>query len=743
MNPKDPALRLDDRFTHLVSVGDAVLLVGDEDGLLLESPVVGDVVRLVDGGRPATAIAEALADLHPPEWVHFVLLKMEREGLLHPVSRMGGVPRGPERPLEYDESERSLAGRLQATWAERGNREAVPFGPEAASCLGRTALLTDDYLLPELEERRAAAVPVGEPCLLVRLGPREVWVGPWILPGTTPCVFCLQERLRVNLMARAFLHASPKADTGSGARIERLEREIPLSVFLTLARALPGEDGPLRTPGRLRVLSTADAGENLHPVHRLPHCSQCGAGDVQPPGARIHLQPVPCASPSAGGYRSREPEETLSILEPLVSPLTGVVRYVRKVPVECAEQVHVYTASHAHSYHASNLRTLRSDRRDHSGGKGMADLDARVSAMCEAVERFSSIHRGTEEARVAHLSDLGPEGVHPNELLLFSESQYRERETWNAKQRGGLQWVPEPYQDELIEWSSARSLVSGETRWVPSAAVFLGFSGKGRRFCRGDSNGLASGNCLEEAILQGFLELAERDGVALWWYNRARVPAVDLGTFPDPRVAQMQALYPKLGRELWALDLTTDMAIPTFVAFSAKIDGSAEDIIFGFGAHLDAQISMLRALAELNQMLPTIERTPEERRRQLMPDFEDAIRWWETATIEGHPYLLPDPGCPATSFFDFGTPAFPDLLSAIDGSGDGHPGARPDPSGRRLSGGPDLGARTETFLEEAGAREVVCGAPSPRLDRHGPVGTRPESCVDVCMISFATRLVIN
>ena len=29
-------------------------------------------------------------------------------------------------------------------------------------------------------------------------------------------------------------------------------------------------------------------------------------------------------------------------------------------------------------------------------------------------------------------------------------------------------------------------------------------------------------------MLQGFLELVERDAVALWWYNRTRQPAVDL-----------------------------------------------------------------------------------------------------------------------------------------------------------------------------------------------------------------------
>ncbi|MFH1609086.1 MAG: TOMM precursor leader peptide-binding protein, partial [Candidatus Bipolaricaulota bacterium] len=624
MSPREPALRLDDGFTHLVSMGGAVLLVGDDAGLLLESPLVGDVVRLVDGRRTAVDIAQALGEAHRPEFVHLVLLKMEREGLLRSVA-----PDGVDRPASvlpgvFGEAARSLADRLRMAWANRGPRAVVLCRLEAGSAAAPSVILADDYLNPALEEVRSAAAHAGEACLLARPGSTQLWVGPAVLPGKTPCVACLQERLRINLLARAFLHAPSDARSDAEARIERLDRDVPYTTFLRLARTLLEEEATLEDPGRLRVLTVGEGTEEAHAVYRLPHCPACGEPGLGPPAAKISLRPVPFVSRSGGGYRAKDPSETFQALAPLVSPLTGVIRYVRKVPVEAPGQVHVYTASHAHSYGASNLRTLRSDRRDHSGGKGMEDLDARVSAMCEAVERFSSVYRGTEEVRIAPLSDLGTAAVHPNELLLFSEAQFRGREAWNLEHRGGMQWVPEPYRDETIEWSPARSLVSGETLWVPSAALYLGFAGEGRRYCKGDSNGLASGNCLEEAILQGFLELVERDGVALWWYNRARLPAVDLGSFPDPRVAETQALYLKLSRDLWALDLTSDLAIPTFVALSARRQEGAEDIIFGFGAHLDPQIALLRALAELNQMLPTIERSPQERRRQLMPDFEEA-----------------------------------------------------------------------------------------------------------------------
>jgi ribosomal protein S12 methylthiotransferase accessory factor len=326
--------------------------------------------------------------------------------------------------------------------------------------------------------------------------------------------------------------------------------------------------------------------------------------------------------------------------------------------------VHVYTASHSHHYHATTVRAVKNDRRDHSGGKGMTDLDARVSALCEALERFSAVRRGQEPTRTARRSEMGPHALSPNELMLFSQRQFEAREESNAGESGGFHWVPEPYDDERIEWSQARSLVSGEVWWVPSAFIFLGFKGEGGRFCKGDSNGLAGGNCLEEAILQGYLEVVERDAVALWWYNRASLPGVDLEGLRDPFVDALIEYYPSVGRTLWALDLTTDLRVPCFVALSA-LNGEGRDIIFGFGAHLDARIALRRALTEVNQMLPTVLRTPEERRRQLLPDFADAIHWWESESLQTQPYLLPGDDLPPRILAEYSDPTTHDLREIV------------------------------------------------------------------------------
>ena len=149
-----------------------------------------------------------------------------------------------------------------------------------------------------------------------------------------------------------------------------------------------------------------------------------------------------------------------------------------------------------------------------------------------------------------------------------------------------------------------------------------------------DSNGCAAGNTLEEAIVQGFLELVERDAYAIWWYNRLQRPELDLGQFDDSYVRDLQNQLAQTGRRLWVLDVSSDLGIPTFAAVTHWMQNGRENIEFGSGAHFDARIALLRALTELNQFLSL----------GLMGGGTGEKSSLDGATplrLEDHPYLTP------------------------------------------------------------------------------------------------------
>jgi oxazoline/thiazoline synthase len=297
---------------------------------------------------------------------------------------------------------------------------------------------------------------------------------------------------------------------------------------------------------------------------------------------------------------------------------------------------------HVSRHESLDFDFLHASLRSASGGKGKEATQASASALCEAIERYSGVFQG-DEARVrARLKALGNAGIRPNSCMLFSERQFKNRARWNTT-GSWCDWVPEPFnEDQEIEWSPAWSLTYSERRWLPTAYCYSGYSRKySAWFARADSNGCAAGCTKEEAVLQGFLELVERDAVALWWYNRLKKPAVDLASFQDPYFQELQAYYNTLHRDLWVLDVTSDLAIPTFAAISRQRDREVEDVILGFGAHLDPHLAILRALTEVNQSLPA---TPSD-----IWDAEDssfnsehkALAWLKTATLENQPYLAP------------------------------------------------------------------------------------------------------
>jgi oxazoline/thiazoline synthase len=403
--------------------------------------------------------------------------------------------------------------------------------------------------------------------------------------------------------------------------------------------------------GCVVAVNTISLEKRRHMLVRRPQCEHCGDPTAFASGqaAPIALQSRKKMFTIDGGHRTLSPEETLKKLEHHISPITGIVHTLQPTTPWMEEHSLVLSYVTGHNFiHASKDYTwdmdfLQATLRDASAGKGRHSTQAKASALCEAIERYSGVFQGDEARIRARLKDFGGAAIHPRDCMLFSETQLKDREAWNAV-GSPSSWVPEPFEDtQEIEWSPVWSLTHGEPRYVPTAYCYYGYSRKHHSwFARADSNGCAAGHSKEEAILQGFMELIERDCVALWWYNRLQKPAIDLSSFSEPYFQELQVFYQALHRDLWVLDITNDFNIPTFAAISCRNDKEVEDILLGFGTHFDPYIALLRALTEVNQLLPAVPScSPVQDGQYLVPDPE-AISWWKTATRGNQPYLMPD-----------------------------------------------------------------------------------------------------
>jgi ribosomal protein S12 methylthiotransferase accessory factor len=153
----------------------------------------------------------------------------------------------------------------------------------------------------------------------------------------------------------------------------------------------------------------------------------------------------------------------------------------------------------------------------------------------------------------------------------------------------------------------------------------------------------------------------ERDAVALWWYNRLRKPGVSWETFGEPYFIDLVRHYQTLGRETWALDLTSDLGIPAFAAVSRRPAAPEERILFGLGCHLDPRIALQRAFAEMNQMLSLAQ---DDESKLVIGDSE-TLCWLKTSTLASQPYMAPDGTIPNKRREDYTSLCTGDLLEDI------------------------------------------------------------------------------
>jgi oxazoline/thiazoline synthase len=665
-------------------VGDEGIFLLYEGGYAtLSGKLYSRLARLIDGEHTPEEIADLLDGQHSAPEVYYGLGHLEQRGFI--TTAADELPLNVSAywdalRLDGADAAHSLADAtvtltaLDESAAPAFTAALAGLGVRTVDADGFSVVLTNDYARAELATINREQIAAGKPWLLAKLTGTGVWLGPIFRPHQTGCWECLVQRLRTNRVVEGFLMEQSGADqpfeTSRGWLPTTLNAAANLAAT-EVAKWLAGR-APEALDGALVTLNTVTLATERHVLTRRPQCPACGTPEQFAEPARIALQSRPKRYTADGGHRILFPEQTFERLEPHVSPITGVITALTRNDTGENPLIHSYVAGHNFARAYPDLRTLRQSLRTMAGGKGTTDIQAKVSAMGEAIERYAGVFRGDEPRIQGSLTSLGDKAIDPRKLLLYSDEQYRTRQA-SYKAADRFHTVPAPFDpDAVIDWTPVWSMVDNTFKYVPTAYCFYNYASAvgiplDKTICYADSNGSAAGNTLEEAILQGFMEVVERDCVALFWYNMIQRPAVDLDSFDDPYFRLLQEHFRNSKRDLWVIDITNDLGIPTFCGVTWRTDrgDKPQELVVGFGAHFDARLAVLRALTECNQFLAGFERFGETDHRYA--GFEPlAVEWWKTATLANQPYLTPDPKAPKRTLADYGRPGSNDLRDDVE-----------------------------------------------------------------------------
>lgn len=226
------------------------------------------------------------------------------------------------------------------------------------------------------------------------------------------------------------------------------------------------------------------------------------------------------------------------------------------------------------------------------GGKGISKNHAKASAMMEGFERYSAERQDSDEVIVASPSEISEFGefIEPESLNLPKEL---EKKCIN---------------DLRLEWSLSHDLISNKDYYVPTNAVFHPYTHENdiTSLFKSNTNGLASGNILEESILHGMFEVIERDAWSIFELTHKNYAQIDTISIESEIVNDTIDKFESEGINIKLMDFTADINVPTIAASADDtVTRDAGLLTLGMGTHLDPEVAILRALTEVAQSRAT------------------------------------------------------------------------------------------------------------------------------------------
>ena len=450
----------------------------------------------------------------------------------------------------------------------------VGIGPEDAIGIALRETFQNIFLVPDTN-----SFSNNIPSLYVDIRSNETLIGPLTLSNRAGCWRCAFERIAA---ARAM--SEPATETNPlPARDEKIT-----AVLIREIQAINTEGLELSAlvDHVLAVdLSTHD--ESLHKVIPLARCDVCGGAAAFP---TIDHQPVRLSAEDS-------PEIVLGALEGWVDRRTGVISNLFIEPPDDPRISLPIIAKAAPPHVMEKDGSLH--RLPAGWGKGLTISGAVLSAVGEAIERYSASILDPERIVWKRPDELEGEYIDPRDFGLYSEAQYQRDDFPYVRFDLGIEHP----------WVRGSWLNNNKPVWVPAIFVFLSLELRQEQLiAQGTSNGLAASTSKDDAAQRAIMELVERDAFMSTWLTATPARRIQLDDTLDPLLRTVLEGIEVLGAMVEVYTLPSS-AIGTTVLCLALGDGDHyPGVTFGLGCDLDPRNALKQAVLELGQTGPYLRR---------------------------------------------------------------------------------------------------------------------------------------
>jgi len=218
-------------------------------------------------------------------------------------------------------------------------------------------------------------------------------------------------------------------------------------------------------------------------------------------------------------------------------------------------------------------------------GKGATEAQAKTSAIMELIERYSffSFKNNKNNFIFKKYKDINKPKI-KFEMILDSVGD----------DRSDFEISKEIFESIPFRWTKAYNLTKEEELLIP----FDWF------YAINEFNGASTGNCTEEALIQGVCEIVERHTSAIISSKKIKIQPINPDHLKDVKVSEMLAKYKKAGIKLHISDFTLDTGIPTvgIIAWDPSTFPEKSEIVWTAGTSPSPEKALSRALTETAQL---------------------------------------------------------------------------------------------------------------------------------------------
>jgi ribosomal protein S12 methylthiotransferase accessory factor len=441
------------------------------------------------------------------------------------------------------------------------------------------------------------------PWLPVRAELGRVVIGPVELLGAAGCVACAETRRRLARQdGRGFDEVWQQHETTLVARpsswLTGQAAELVAELVAEEIRCVTTGSGSARTRCAMLYVDLRTLRTTVHRFLADPLCAECGEmPDDSAALAEIALRSRPKAAPV--NYRVRAIAAEMDTLkQTYVDAETGLVRGL-------------YRGSEGWLTIAAAPMGLRNGGVESGYGRTRSYRTSELTALLEALERYGGMQPGGKRTVVhAGYREVADRAIDPRKLGTHPEESYR---------IPGFSFRRFD-ESQPCRWVWGYSFSRHEPILIPESYAYYRVpraEGEPPPFVYEISNGCALGGCLEEAILYGILEVAERDAFLMTWYARIPAPRIDPSSARDRTIPMLiNAIWADAGYEVMMFDVTVEQRIPCVWAMAVHPADNGPKMVCAAGSNPDPERAAENALSELGPILTElVQRYPEQQER--------------------------------------------------------------------------------------------------------------------------------